>query len=273
MPGEVYIVGAGPGDPELISVKGLRALRQCDAVVYDALVSGELVDSAPPSAERIFAGKRAGMHCMGQEEINDIVVAKAREGKTVVRLKGGDPCIFGRGGEEIAALRRAGIQPRIIPGITSGTGIPTSLGIPLTYRGISSNVVFVTGHGCGESERQPDWHAIAAIDTIVVYMGLKAIGSIVRTLIKHGRDGQTPVSVIFGGTYMDERILSGTLDTIAGAAGDVRTAHPALIVIGEVTKLGSLPNKNGGYGNHGVSGEALDSLLELADSLQAESSI
>jgi uroporphyrin-III C-methyltransferase len=235
--GIVYIVGAGPGDPDLISVKGLRAIQRCDVVVYDALIAPELLESAPPGAERVYVGKRAGRHCKRQEEINEILITHARSGKTVVRLKGGDPFVYGRGGEEITALRSAGIEMRIIPGITAGIGVPTSLGIPLTHRGISSGAAFVTGHECIQKKNMIDWHALASIDTVVIYMGLKEIDSIVGNLAIHGRSVDTPAAVIFGGTLPDERVVTGTLATIAERVRTTNTDLPALIVVGEVVRL------------------------------------
>ncbi len=235
--GKVYLVGAGPGDPDLITVKGLRLLKEADVVVYDALASFELLSSTKEECEKIFVGKRSGGHYVEQEEINALLVTKAGEGKIVVRLKGGDPFVFGRGGEELKSLREAGVEADVVPGITAGTGIPSSLGIPLTNRDVSSNVVFVTGSEDPAKESTIDWKSVAAIDTIVVYMGIKNLQHISSKLTEAGRDGETPAAVIFGGTTAEEIIVSGTLATISKKAGEAETDAPGIIIIGDVVKF------------------------------------
>jgi len=235
--GKVYLVGAGPGDPDLITVKGLRLLNEADVVVYDALASFALLSSTREECEKIFVGKRSGGHFVEQEEINALLVMKAGEGKVVVRLKGGDPFVFGRGGEELESLREAGIEADVVPGITAGTGIPSSLGIPLTNRGVSSNVVFITGSENPAKESSIDWKSIAAIDTIVIYMGVKNLHHIVTKLSEAGRDRETPAAVIFGGTTSEEIIVEGTLETIAKKAGEIDTDAPGIVIAGDVVRL------------------------------------
>ncbi|MDE3059185.1 MAG: uroporphyrinogen-III C-methyltransferase, partial [Bacteroidota bacterium] len=241
--GKVILVGAGPGDPELISVKGLRAIQSADVIAYDALVSPELLSSASAHCDKIFVGKRSGSHYalpqrgFQQEEINKILIARAREGKNVLRLKGGDPFVFGRGGEELQALREEGVDVEIIPGITAGTGIPSSLGIPLTHRGVASSVVFVTGSEISEKENGVDWGAISAIGTIVVYMGIKKLLEISEKLLMSGRSPETPAAVIFGGTTPEQLMVEGTLETIAEKTELVNSDAPGIIIVGEVVKF------------------------------------
>lgn len=232
--GKVLLVGAGPGAPDLISVKGLRAIQQADVIAYDALVCPKLLSSATPDCEKIFVGKRSNNHCVLQEEINNILIAKAKEGKNVVRLKGGDPFVFGRGGEELIALREEGIEVEVIPGITAGIGIPSSLGIPLTHRGIASGVVFVTGSEISDKAHRVDWKSISAIDTIVVYMGIKKLSDIVAKLSAFGRDRETPTVVIFGGTMPEQIVVEGTLSTIVSKVQTIATDAPGIVIIGDV---------------------------------------
>ncbi|MBI3111801.1 MAG: uroporphyrinogen-III C-methyltransferase [Ignavibacteriales bacterium] len=236
-PGKVYLVGAGPGDPDLITVKGLRLLHRADVVLYDALINLDLLDHLSLTAERIFAGKRGGCHSASQEEINRILIDRANQGNVVVRLKGGDPFVFGRGGEELEALRDVGIEVEVVPGITSGTGVPASIGLPLTYRHVSSSVVFVTGHECGDKERSVDWNSIAGIDTIVVYMGIRSIGTIATSLRNAGKSPDTPAAVVFSGTWPEESIIEGTLGSIAERISDRESGRPGIILIGEVVRL------------------------------------
>ncbi|HUI30525.1 MAG TPA: siroheme synthase CysG [Candidatus Acidoferrales bacterium] len=255
-PGKVYLVGAGPGDPELITVKGLRVLQQADVVLYDALINADLLAEVPESAEKIFVGKRAGEHCMKQEKINELLICKALAGRRVVRLKGGDPFIFGRGGEELEHLRDAGIEVEIVPGITSGIGIPTSLGIPLTHRKEASSVVFVTGHSAGagsaSSREDPgtdqkdiDWKNLMHADTIVVYMGVKKLGLIVDQLIRNGLPSSRPIAVVFGGTTTGEKVIVGRLKNIEEKIEDMQESLPGLIVVGDVVNFFRNREKNG----------------------------
>lgn len=235
--GKVFLVGAGPGDPELITVKGLRLLRSAEVVLYDALVGEELLSEVSSTTELIFVGKRAGARCTKQEEINSILVWKAREGKRVVRLKCGDPFVFGRGGEEVDALRDAGIEVEVVPGITAGTGVPTSIGIPLTHRKEASAVLFVTGHEDPLKEREyVDWASAARADTVVIYMGTKNLGNISAKLISHGVPELRPAAVIFGGTTDEEKVIVGTVSDISEKAGEIETDLPGLVVIGETVR-------------------------------------
>ncbi|NJP39081.1 uroporphyrinogen-III C-methyltransferase [Alkalicoccus luteus] len=237
MNGKVYLVGAGPGDPDLITVKGMRVLEQADCIVYDRLVSRELVNEAPEHAERIFCGKWSGLHAMKQEEIQLLLVEKAREGKTVVRLKGGDPSMFGRVGEEAETCAAAGVPFEIVPGITAGTGAAAYAGIPLTHREYSSSVTFVTGHCCSDNS-DVQWHALAhAADTIVVYMGVKQLPVFSEKLINAGRSADTPVAFIEQGTTHKQRTIRSTLGSGSNDAAAADLQAPALVVIGEVAAL------------------------------------
>jgi uroporphyrin-III C-methyltransferase/precorrin-2 dehydrogenase/sirohydrochlorin ferrochelatase len=243
--GKVYLVGAGPGDPELISVKGLRVLRKADVLIYDALVSPGLLQEVPRSAEKYFVGKRAGRDCASQSEIHTLLIKHAREGKTVVRLKGGDPLIFGRGGEELKALREEEIEVEIVPGITAGTGVPASIGIPLTHRQTSSSVAFVTGHRCASSTQKPiDWKALRAIDTVVIYMGIRTIRRVIDEMVEAGYDPELPTAAIFAGTLKEELIVTSTLANLADAIQNIPTVLPGLIIAGNVVRTFSSRVKN-----------------------------
>jgi uroporphyrin-III C-methyltransferase len=236
-PGTVALVGAGPADPELITVRGLARLRAADVLVYDRLVDRRLVDEAPPHALRIYAGKACGAHALPQDEINALLVAHARDGQRVVRLKGGDPFVFGRGGEEAEALARAGIPCEIVPGISSAIAVPAAAGIPLTHRGVASSFAVVTGHDCDEGAGV-DWDRLATgVDTIVVLMGLASLPRIMATLVARGRAATTPVAVISAGTTAAQRTLIGTLADIAPRVKLADLATPALVVIGEVVAV------------------------------------
>ena len=235
MSGVVYLVGAGPGDPRLITVLGLDRLRRADVVVYDRLVSPELLAEAPPHAERIFVGKAAGDHACHQDEINALLIRHAQAGRTVVRLKGGDPFVFGRGGEEALACAEAGVAWEVIPGISSAIGVPERAGIPVTHRSLAGGFAVVTGH-CAEGDRQ-DWATLAKLDTLVILMGLTRLPEISGLLLYHGRGANTPVAVISQGTSPDERTLVATLGTIAGDVALAGIKAPATIVIGEVVRM------------------------------------
>ncbi len=220
----VWLVGAGPGDPGLITVRGLEALRRCDAVVYDRLVAPELVDEAPADALRV------GREPLGQEEINELLVRLGRRGLDVVRLKGGDPFLFGRGGEEALALVEAGVPFEVVPGVSSLAAVPAAAGIPVTHRGVSSQVTIVNGHG------PLDFAALAATPgTLVAFMGLARLDELARGLIEHGRDASTPVAVIASGTLPTQRTVVAPLAGVAAAAGELDP--PALVVIGDVVSL------------------------------------
>jgi uroporphyrinogen III methyltransferase/synthase len=236
IPGTVYLVGAGPGDPELITVKGRRVLGEADAVVYDHLVDTELLELTPPGCERIFAGKRAGRACVPQNDIEGTLVRLALEGRTVVRLKGGDPFIFGRGGEEASALAAAGIPFEIVPGVTSALAAAAYAGIPLTHRLHSSAVVLLTGH---EDPSKPDasvrWEDYARLKaTLCVYMGVKNLGMIARRLEAGGLDAATPAALVQSATTGEHRRILGTVGTIAALAAHERVEAPAMLIIGEV---------------------------------------
>lgn len=237
-PGVVYLIGAGPGTADLITVRGLRYLHQADVVIYDRLVSEDLIAEAPAHAERIYVGKAPGHHTCSQVEIHALMVSRARAGKTVVRLKGGDPCVFGRGGEEIQALREAGIPFVVVPGVSSATGVPTAAGIPLTHRDVAGAFAVVSAHRAGARD-EVDWAALARVDTLVILMGVAHLEEMARRLMEHGRAAETPVAVIERGTLPDERVLLGTLADIGDRARQVNVRPPATIVVGEVVRLWS----------------------------------
>ncbi len=224
MIGSVSLVGAGPGDPELITVKGLELLRVCDALVYDRLVASELVDEAPAGALRI------SREPLNQDEINSLLVRLARRGLDVVRLKGGDPFLFGRGGEEALALARAGIPFEVVPGVSALASVPAAVGIPITHRGVSSRVTIVNGHA--ELGALP---AASSPGTLVVFMGLARLDEIVREMIAGGQSPDTPAAVIANGTLPDERVVRAPLQRIARSARDLDS--PALLVVGDVVSL------------------------------------
>jgi uroporphyrinogen III methyltransferase / synthase len=231
--GKVYLVGAGPGDPELITLKGRRVLALADCVLHDHLANESLLDHAPRTAEKIYVGKKRAEHAYSQDEICALLVERARSGKTVVRLKGGDPMIFGRGGEELDALVEAGIPFEIVPGVNSALGIAAYSGVPLTHREHTSAVTFVTGHNVA----QIDWGKVGASETLVVFMGLTAIEAISRELIAHGRSGETPAMAVRWATRPDQETVVGTLRDLPERIAHSAMKPPATIVIGEVVRL------------------------------------
>jgi len=234
--GKVYLVGAGPGDAKLITVRGLELLRSAHVVVYDQLVSPALLDETESAAIKIFVGKRAGRHCIAQDEINGALVAYARAGHEVVRLKGGDPFVFGRGGEEAEALCEAGIPFEIVPGVSSAIAVPAYAGIPLTHRKSASSFAVVTGHEARKPHSSVNWAKLAtAVDTLVILMGLGSLPVIVQKLIEHGRSPQTPAAVIHSGTTVDQESVVGTLADIVEKSALIEA--PALIVVGDVVPL------------------------------------
>lgn len=245
--GKVYLTGAGPGDPKLLTLRAAEVLRACDVIVYDALVNTEILRHAPPEAELIFAGKRGGRPSISQAEIHRLLVDRARKGMIVVRLKGGDPFIFGRGGEEAEALAAAGIDWEVAPGVSSGIAAADYAGIPLTHRGYSSSVAFVSGHDIpGADRRPPDWAALAhSAGTLVIFMCAHTIGSIAREILAAGRPFDTPIAVIQWGTYQHQQVFTGTLGEIAelsthreaGQGDFLHIEPPALAVIGNVVSL------------------------------------
>jgi len=235
--GKVYLIGAGPGDPGLFTLKGKRCLEEADVVAYDALANHRLLAHAKPNAELIYVGKRGGQHALPQEEIGRLLVERARAGKVVARLKGGDPFIFGRGGEEAEELAAAGVPFEVVPGVTSAVAAPAYAGIPLTHRDFTSTVAFVTGH---EDPTKEDtsiaWDKIATgIGTLVFFMGVSQLPEIVKRLIEHGRSPETPAAVIRWGTCADQAVVTGTLATLAERCAGMKP--PALIVVGEVVAL------------------------------------
>ena len=238
--GCVDLVGAGPGDPELMTLKAERLIRSADVVVYDNLVGAGILDLIPPETERVYVGKAAGNHTLPQEKICELLIEKAREGKRVVRLKGGDPFVFGRGGEEIDALMDAGIDVGIVPGVTAALGAAASFGFPLTHRDYAQSCVFVTGH-LKDNTIDLNWPALAQPDqTVVIYMGVIGIEIISARLREAGLPGDTPAALIYRATCADQRIFPATLATLPETARDNRVKSPALIVIGHVLKLSLL---------------------------------
>ena len=238
--GKVYLIGAGPGDPTLITVKGLELLKRAEVLVYDYLASPKLLKHVPKETELIYAGKKGGVcHAHTQEEINQMLVDHAKAGKVVVRLKGGDPFIFGRGGEEIEELAKHGIAFEVVPGVTSATAAATYAGVPITHRGYTSSVAFITGHEDPTKDTTNiAWDKIATgIGTLVFYMGIKNLPFITENLIKHGRSPETPVAVVRWASTPIQRSVVGTLATIAEVVKKERIKPPALIVVGEVVSL------------------------------------
>ncbi|AXY35890.1 siroheme synthase CysG [Yersinia pseudotuberculosis] len=233
--GEVALVGAGPGDAGLLTLRGLQVMQQADVVLYDHLVSPEVLDLVRRDAERICVGKRAGAHSVTQEATNQLLVTLAQQGKRVVRLKGGDPFIFGRGGEELQVVAQAGIPFQVVPGVTAAAGATAYAGIPLTHRDHAQSVTFITGH-CRPDGDDLDWQALArGHQTLAIYMGTVKAAAISQQLIAHGRSSTTPVAVIGRGTRVDQQVLIGTLAQLESLAQQAPT--PALLVIGEVVNL------------------------------------
>lgn len=236
--GKAYLVGAGPGCPSLITVRGLELLRLADVVIYDHLVARELLDEVRPTAERIFAGKDPQHHAISQAAITATLVYHVRRGKQVVRLKGGDPFVFGRGGEEALALVQAGLPFEIVPGVTSAVAVPAYAGIPITHRGLAMSVAFVTGHVASDQPtQQPNWHALAQLDTLVVLMGLQQVDAICAALQAAGRDPATPAMAISWGTTMHQQSVQATLSTLAAALVTTPLPTPCVLVIGAVVGL------------------------------------
>ncbi|MDP8972962.1 MAG: uroporphyrinogen-III C-methyltransferase, partial [Actinomycetota bacterium] len=235
----IYLVGSGPGDPGLFTVKGVECLRRADAVVYDRLAPEALLAHAHPEAELIYVGKKPGEPSMPQEEINALLVELARAGKTVVRLKGGDPYVFGRGGEEALELTRAGLPFEVVPGVTSGIAAPAYAGIPVTHRGFSTSVAFVTGHeDPTKGESDVDWEKLAnGAETLVLYMGVGRLAEISSELISAGRNPETPVACVRWGTRSEQRTVTGTLENIAERVAQAKLKPPAITVVGDVVAL------------------------------------
>lgn len=232
---KVYLVGAGPGDPELLTVKGLRLIQSADVVVYDRLVSKEIMALVSPSAKLIYVGKKLDHHFVPQEEINQILIDQAASGASVVRIKGGDPFIYGRGGEEVQELARAGVSFEVIPGITAASGATAYAGIPLTHRDHSQSVQFITGHLKAHG-KDINWKSLAHDNhTLVFYMGLKQSPVIMQNLLDNNLDPKTPCAIIEKGTTKEQKVYTGELSQLAEMAQ--KAISPALIVVGSVTQL------------------------------------
>lgn len=237
--GFVWLVGAGPGASDLITVRGLKALQGASAIVYDELANADLLKNAPAGCELHSVGKRAGRHNATQDEINALLVALAQAGKQVVRLKGGDPLVFGRAGEEIEALRAAGLPFEIVPGVTAATASAAAAGVPLTHRGFSSAVVFVTGHQCAANTDALDWQALTKLRaTLCFYMGVRRLPEIAHNLLAHGMAPDMPLALISEATRPTQKIVITRLDAAAKMSAD-QIVQPALVVIGEVVRLSS----------------------------------
>jgi len=232
---QVFLVGAGPGDPDLLTIRALRVLQKAEIVMYDRLVSDAVLALVPEGAERIFAGKASRRHYMPQETINDVLVTQARSGRRVVRLKGGDPFIFGRGSEEALYLAEHGIPFEVVPGITASMGCAAYAGIPLTHRGLSKGVHFVTGHMAGDGKLDLDWDRLADPDmTLVVYMGLMRIDQICSNLIEAGLPTDTPAAAIQNGTLPTQKVITATLAKLPGEIIEADLSAPTLFVVGAV---------------------------------------
>ena len=259
--GKVYLVGAGPGDPKLLTIKAAEAIAAADVIVYDYLVNPETLSHARRGVELVDVGKRAGHPSASQAEINRILIEQAHSGKTVARLKGGDPFIFGRGGEEAEALAEAGIPWEVIPGVSSGVAAAAYAGIPLTHRGAASSVAFITGHENPRKRRRAiDWSVTAhAADTLVIFMCAETIAEIAGKLIEAGRPAATPIAIIRWGTYAHQEVYAGVLaDLVAGGPGEFHVEPPAIAVVGEVV---ALRRSLGWFGSPELE-HSIDSLLQ-----------
>ncbi|EFO79717.1 uroporphyrin-III C-methyltransferase [Oscillochloris trichoides DG-6] len=240
MSGKAYLIGAGPGRPDLITVRGLNLLRQADVVLYDWLVAPQLVDQARPNAVRIFVGKAHDRHTLEQDTITDLLVEYVRAGHHVARLKGGDPSVFGHVGEEAQALASAGLAFEIVPGVSSALAAPAYAGIPVTSRGYSTAFAVVTGHEApGKADSTTDWNALAHIPTLIVLMGLHRVDLVCTTLIAAGRAASTPAAVISRATTREQRVVRATLADLPAALREANLPTPAILVIGEVVGLGA----------------------------------
>ena len=237
--GKVYLVGAGPGDPRLISQRGLECLAQADVVIYDRLLDERLLESKRPETEVIYVGKTVGQHTLGQDEINQLLLEKAQEGKAVVRLKGGDPFVFGRGGEEAETLKDNHIPFEVVPGVTSAVAVPAYAGIPVTHRGLASSFAVITGHEePGKDKSSIAWEKLATgVDTLVFLMGMRNLPEIVAKLLAYGRPADTPAAVIKDGTRPEQEAVVGSLADIVTKVDKYRLSSPVVIVVGEVVKL------------------------------------
>lgn len=241
--GKVYLVGAGPGDIDLITVKGVKCIEQADVILYDRLINKDLLDYAKEGVELIYCGKLPDYHTLKQETINRFLVKHALKGKVVTRLKGGDPFVYGRGGEEAEVLSNHGIPFEIVPGITSGIAAPMYAGIPVTHRELSSTFAFVTGHRKEGEEEELRWESLAkGIDTLAIYMGVKNLPYICSMLRKYGRNKATPVALVHWGTTQTQQTVTGTLETITEDVKKAGVQNPSMIIVGEVVNLRSKLN-------------------------------
>jgi len=235
--GKVYLVGAGPGDPELLTLKAAGLLKVADVIVYDRLIQEEVLALAKACAERIYMGKAVATHDSRQDEIHELLVRKAQEGKLVVRLKGGDPFLFGRGGEEAEYLAERDIPFEVIPGVSAALAAPLSAGIPLTHRDAASSVAIVTGHEAAKDAGRVDWAALCKLDTLVFLMGVHNVGRISHELLAHGQDPATPAAMIQMAFWREEKVVTGTLGSIAAEVERAEISPPATLVVGEVVRL------------------------------------
>lgn len=236
--GKVYLVGAGPGSVDLITVKGLRCIQMADVILYDRLVNKELLTYAKPGAELIFCGKLPNYHAMLQERINHLLVKYAKQGKVITRLKGGDPFVFGRGAEEAEELANNGIPFEVVPGITSGIAASAYAGIPVTHRELGSSFAMVTGHMRAGKDDSINWESLAkGIDTLAIYMGVGNLPYICEQLTKFGRHESTPVALVHWGTMEEQQTITGTLSTIVDISNASAIQNPSMIIVGEVVKL------------------------------------
>jgi len=236
-PGTVYLVGAGPGDPELLTLRAARLLRAAEVIVYDNLVSPAVLDLANPAAERIYAGKERGNHALPQEQINVLLVQQAQRNRIVLRLKGGDPYVFGRGGEEVLTLADYGVPFEVVPGVTAAAGVAAYAGIPLTHRGYASACVFAAGY-LKDGSIDLDWQGLARPgQTVVIYMGLHGLSTLTAKLIAHGLAPETPAAIVQQGTTPQQRVVTGTLATLPALAESARLKPPTLIIVGQVVSL------------------------------------
>jgi uroporphyrin-III C-methyltransferase len=237
--GKVYLVGAGPGDPKLITVRGVECIREADVIAYDRLANPQLLDYAKEGAELIYVGKLPDRHVLRQEKINELLVEKAKAGLVVTRLKGGDPFVFGRGGEEAMVLHENGIPYEVVPGVTAGIAAPAYAGIPVTQRGVASSFAVIAGHESPDKEQSSiNWEKISTgVDTLAFYLGVKNLPLICEQLVRYGRDPQTPVALVQWGTMPEQRTVTGTLETIVSVAAESEIENPAIILVGDVVNL------------------------------------
>ena len=233
--GKVYLTGAGPGDIELLTIKALRVIKEADCIIYDRLISKEILKYAKRCKEFIYVGKEDKKHILPQDEINKILIKKAKEYKIIVRLKGGDPFVFGRGGEEAIFLKENSIEFEVIPGVTSAVAVPAYAGIPVTHRGLSASFRVVTGHEAKNKESNIDWNSFKYNETIIFLMGYHRLKLIVEKLLEIGKDSNTPIAVISNGTKKEQKVIVGNLSNIIALSKNLKT--PVLIIVGDVVKL------------------------------------